>query len=298
MADIITCKEKLTEALNESATMPAPREVLMATPKHYSVEYVINPHMEGNIGRVNKAKALWQWEVIRDKFRLLGFHVHEAEGQPGLPDMVFTANQSLPFVDPRGQKHAVMSIMHAEQRKEEVPFFEQWYRQNGYNVHYLDARKIADFEGMGDAVWHFKKQILWGGYGFRSSQRVYETISDLLGVPVVMLELTHPAFYHLDTCFCVLNERSVLIYPQAFTGDGMELIHAAFPIVIEASETEARERFACNACCPDGKNVIIQKGCHGVNKALKQHGFAFHEVDTGEFLKSGGSVYCMTLMLW
>jgi N-dimethylarginine dimethylaminohydrolase len=212
--------------------------------------------------------------------------------------MVFTANQSLPYIDPDGRKHAVMSIMHSEQRKEEVPYFEQWYRRHAYKVHYLDAGKIPDFEGMGDAIWHFKKRILWGGYGYRSSQRVYETISENLGVPVVMLELVHPAFYHLDTCFCVLNDKSVLIYPQAFTKDGLELIHAAFSTVIEAPEKEAQELFACNACCPDGKNVIIQKGCHEVNKALKQHGFAFHEVDTGEFLKSGGSVFCMKLMLW
>jgi len=298
MADIITSKETLVQTLKQAGTMPAPREVLMATPKHFSVDYVINPHMEGNIGTVDKSKARWQWEVIRDKFRNLGFRVHEMEGESGFPDMVFTANQSLPYIDPKGHKHAVMSIMHADQRKEEVPYFEQWYRRHGYEVHYLDSEKIPDFEGMGDAIWHFKKQILWGGYGYRSSRRAYEIISDTFQVPVVLLELIHPAFYHLDTCFCTLNEESVLIYPPAFTRDGLELIHSAFSTVIEAPEMEALELFACNACCPDGKNVIIQKGCNEVNKALKQHGFAFHEVDTGEFLKSGGSVFCMKLMLW
>ncbi len=298
MADIITSKETLAQAIEKASVMPAPRDVLMANPKYFSVDYVINPHMEGNIGKVNKKKALWQWEVIRDKFRLLGLRVHEMEGVPGFPDMVFTANQSLPFIDQKGQKHALMSIMHSEQRKEEVPYFEQWYRRHGYNVHYLDAAKIPGFEGMGDAIWHHRKQILWGGYGYRSSQLAYETVSEAFEVPIVMLELVHPAFYHLDTCFCVLNEKSVLIYPPAFTNDGLDLIHAAFPTVIEAPEKEAQELFACNACCPDGKNVIIQKGCHEVNKALKQNGFAFHEVDTGEFLKSGGSVFCMKLMLW
>lgn len=298
MAEIITSKETLVQTLKEPGSMPAPREVLMVTPSHFSVEYVINPHMEGNIGTVDKEKARWQWEVIRDKFRMIGLRVHEMEGEPGFPDMVFSANQSLPYIDPDGNKHALMSIMHSGQRKDEVPYFEQWYRQHGYEVHYLDAEGISNFEGMGDAIWHFKKRILWGGYGYRSSRQAYEAVSHTFDVPVVVLELVHPAFYHLDTCFCTLDEKSVLIYPPAFTEEGLELIHAAFPVVIEAPEKEALELFACNACCPDGKNVIIQKGCREVNKALKENGFAFHEVDTSEFLKSGGSVFCMKLMLW
>lgn len=298
MAEIITDKNALTKALEQTDPMPPPGNVLMATPKHYSVEYVINPHMQGNIGTVDKAKARWQWEVVRDKFRQLGMSVHVLEGEPGLPDMVFTANQSLPFIDPMGHRHALMSIMHSEQRMEEVPYFEQWYRRHGYGVHYLDADKISDFEGMGDAIWHYKKRLLWGGYGYRSSRQAYEAVSDLFHVPVVMLELIHPSFYHLDTCFCVLSEKCVLIYPPAFTKGGLELIHTAFPTVIETTEKEAQKLFACNACCPDGKNVIIQKGCTEVNKELKKNGFAFHEVDTSEYLKSGGSVFCMKLLLW
>ncbi len=298
MAEIITSKDALIQTLKQADPMPAPGEVLMATPKHFSVEYVINPHMEGHIGTVDKVKARWQWEVVRDKFRNLGMKVHELEGEPGFPDMVFAANQSLPYIDPKGHKHALMSIMHSEQRKEEVPYFEQWYRQHGYELHYLNPDKISDFEGMGDAIWHFKKRLLWGGYGYRSSRHAYEAISESFDVPVVLLELIHPSFYHLDTCFCTLNDKSVLIYPPAFTKDGLELIHAAFPTVIEASKKEAIQMFACNACCPDGRNVIIQKGCREANKALKKHGFAFHEVDTSEYLKSGGSVFCMKLLLW
>lgn len=298
MSTLITKTEQLKPALDDADPMPVPTDALMVTPEHFSVDYIINPHMAGNIGTVDKKKARWEWEVVRDKFRNIGITVHELPGQPGLPDMVFSANQSLPYVDTAGRKHALMSIMHSEQRKEEVAYVERWYRQNGYNIHYLDADLIPDFEGMGDAVWHFRKRLLWGGYGYRSSQLAYETISDLYGVPVVMLELIHPSFYHLDTCFCVLDTDSVLIYPKAFTSDGLELIHTAFKHVIEAPQHEAEELFACNATCPDGRNVIIQKGCKEVNKKLKKYGYAFHEVDTFEFLKSGGSVFCMKLLLW
>ncbi|MBP3193439.1 dimethylarginine dimethylaminohydrolase family protein [Natronogracilivirga saccharolytica] len=298
MSSIITKPDELRDALKNADNMPLPDQVLMVTPDHFSVDYIINPHMEGNVGTVNPEAARWQWEVVRDKFRHLGLKMHEITGQPGLPDMVFSANQSLPYVDSKGHRHALMSIMHSDQRKDEVPFFEQWYRQNGYEIHYLNPQEINDFEGMGDAIWHFKKRLLWGGFGYRSSRKAYEHISRTLDVPVVILELIHPSFYHLDTCFCILNSDSVLIYPPAFTKDGLELIHTAFSNVIEAPEKEAEELFACNASCPDGRKVIIQKGCNEVNKALKKLGFAFLEVDTSEFLKSGGSVFCMKMLLW
>jgi N-dimethylarginine dimethylaminohydrolase len=298
MQSLITSKDQIKSALNRAVTIPVPGNVLMVTPEYFSVDYVINPHMEGNIGKVDKIKARWEWEVIRDKFRHLGITVHELPGQPGFPDMVFSANQSLPLLDSKGRKHALMSLMHSEQRREEVPYFEQWYRRHGYEVHYLDSGRIPDFEGMGDAIWHFKKCLLWGGYGYRSSPEAYKYISETFDVPVVALELMHPSFYHLDTCFCVLNANTVMIYPGAFSEEGLGLIRSAFTHVIEAPEDEALKRFACNAVCPDGRNVIIQKGCTEVNKALKKLGFAFHEVDTTEYIKSGGSVFCMKLMVW
>ena len=116
--------------------------------------------------------------------------------------MVFSANQSLPFIDDRDKKHVVMSIMHSDQRKEEVPYLEQWYRQHAYQMEYLDPDRTPYFEGMGDAIWHSGKKLLWGGYGYRSSLEAYKQIKEFFDVPVVALELSEEDFYHLDTCFC------------------------------------------------------------------------------------------------
>ncbi|MCH8031512.1 MAG: hypothetical protein IIB09_06825, partial [Bacteroidetes bacterium] len=95
-----------------------------------------------------------------------------------------------------------------------------------------------------------------------------------------------------------LDETTVLIYPDAFRPEGLELIHAHFDRVLEAPAGEARELFACNAHSPDGKNVIIQRGCTETNHQLSEAGYEVIEVDTDEFLKSGGSVFCMKLMFW
>ena len=43
--------------------------------------------------------------------------------------------------------------------------------------------------------------------------------------------------------------------------------------------------------------VVIQSGCRVLSSKLRELGFAVDEVDTSEFLKSGGSVFCMKQVL-
>ncbi len=278
--------------------IPLPGRVLMTTPTHFKIEYVINPHMEGNIGSVNKAQALGQWEALRDTYKRIGVDVTVVDGAKGLPDMVFCANQTLPYRTPGGSQGVVLSRMHAPQRHGEVGFYAQFFEKAGYEILELDGDIVSGFEGMGDAIWHPGRYLLWGGYGYRTDRIVYERLTERLGIPAIPLEMTDPEFYHLDTCFCPLNESSVLIYPGAFQSEGLELIRGHFNTIIEAPEDEARGLFACNAHSPDGEHVIIQKGCLITNQKLRDAGFDVIEVDTSEFLKSGGSVFCMKLMYW
>lgn len=298
MSTVITNVDQLDFKRSDLRKMPAPSKVMMVEPTHYDVEYVINPYMKNQIGEVDKMQALNEWEHLRDGFKELGFRVDVLDGEPGLPDMVFCANQSLPFIGSDGKKQVLMSIMKADQRKGEVPFIESYYRKENYTVSHIKGDTVASFEGMGDALWHFKRGLIWGAYGFRSSLEVYDQISDLFDVPVIALELQQEEFYHLDTCMCVLNEDSVLVYSDAFSTEGMKLIRSMFDTVIEASAYEAEKLFAVNAVSPDGKNVLIQQGCTDVNQKLRDAGFYVHEYSTYEYLKSGGSVFCMKMMLW
>ncbi len=278
--------------------IPRPNRVLMTTPAHFRVAYVINPHMAGNIGTVDAGAARQQWEALRDAYDGLGVEVATAEGAEGLPDMVFCANQTLPYQTPGGARGVVLSRMHAPQRKPEVEHYARFFGGQDYEVHHLDADLGGDFEGMGDALWHPGRYLLWGGHGYRTDPEIYQRLSSALGFPIAALSLTDPDFYHLDTCLCPLDEHTALIYPGAFDDDGLGLLHYYFERVIEAPEDEARGLFACNAHSPDGEHVIIQRGCTQTNAALQESGYQVIEVDTGEFLKSGGSVFCMKLMYW
>jgi N-dimethylarginine dimethylaminohydrolase len=286
-------------ALRDLPAIPRPRRVLLTTPDHFDVLYVINPHMEGNIGAVDRSAAVQQWQALRAAYESLSIPAEVMQGAEGLPDMVFCANQTLPYYDPTdGTRGVVISRMYAPERRDEVPHYERFFRQQGYAITHLPEGSGAAFEGMGDAIWHPGRYLLWGGYGIRTDCAAYDYLTEALGVTVLALELNDPDFYHLDTCFSVLDADTVLIYPGAFTAEGLALIEHVFAQVIEAPEDEARHRFACNAHCPDEEHVFIQQGCETTGRRLRNAGFAPVTLDTSEFIKAGGSVFCMKQMIW
>jgi len=270
----------------------------MADARYFDVKYVINPHMEGNIGKINTAKAKKQWKALSDIYRSLGYEVHIVEAVPSLPDLVFTANQTFPAQLPSGQWAALTSYMNSTQRQPEVEVIARWYRQRGARVLTMDEEMgPIPFEGMGDAHWFPGRRLIIGGYGFRTARRIYPRIAAALEVPIAVVELINPSFYHLDTCLAPLNEETALFVPSAFTPEGIELLQALFPTLIEVPIREATELLACNGHCPNGRDFIVQTGAHETIRRVQQLGFHVIETQTSEFLKSGGSVFCMKLML-
>ena len=73
------------------ARLPQPRAYLMCPPDHFTVEYSINPWMASG-EPVDTARAMLQWQLLRDTYRSLGHSVQFIDARPGLPDMVFAAN--------------------------------------------------------------------------------------------------------------------------------------------------------------------------------------------------------------
>src|SRR6266700_2727742 len=75
--------------------MPAPR-ILMCPPDYYGIEYEINPWMSRSRGS-SPQRAHAQWRGLHDTLIKLGVQVELMTPQPGLPDLVFTANAGLVF---------------------------------------------------------------------------------------------------------------------------------------------------------------------------------------------------------
>ena len=267
-------------SLKNCPPMPEPSGVLMCAPEHYQVLAVKNQYMANHVGAVNPEKARRQWEKLKEAFDAAGCPVSLIDPTPGL------------------EKVALLSSMRHASRRREVDGFGAWYKERGYRVVKLKPGGHATFEGSGDAVWHPGKRLLWGGFGFRSDPEIFDQVARVFHAPVILLKLVNERFYHLDTCFCPLTPEAVLIHPAAFDAASLELILKIFPIVVTATEADAVVRMACNAAVVRSKTAILQKGATTVSNHMHALGLGVCEVDTSEFIKSGGSVYCMKQYLF
>jgi len=274
-----------------------PQKILMCKPEYFEVNYSGNEFMKGNIDNVDRSKALAQWNALKDVYVNLGFEVVLIEPVKDLVDMVFTANQSLPFLDASGKKKVILSKMKNEQRKEEVKYFKDFYLKRDYEVIEL-PEEIKYFESMGDCVIDFDRNILFGGFGFRTDEKTYDIIAKYTDFKIVKLKLINPVLYHLDTCMSVLNSETAVIQRSAFDEAGYNLIRESFKNIVYSDEKENLQYFVCNCHCPDNKNVIVQKGSIKFVEDITKTGLNLIEVETGEFMKSGGSVFCMKIMIY
>ena len=277
-----------------SPSRPQETRVLMAEPTYFQVDYVNNPFMSEHLGAVRTDVAWGQWESLRDVYRRLGFQVHTLPGVPGLPDLVFMANQSFPVLTPEGETRALLSRMHASERRKEVEHVAEWYAEQGIATTPLDG---GIFEGMGDCLWVPGQHRIFAGYGHRTERRAVEALSRCMDAFVAPLHLIHPHFYHLDTCLSPIDENRAFFVREAFDEDSLKRLQNQFKTMIPVPLDEALGLLACNGHCPDGKHFIVQKGAVKTNALAQEQGLTVVEVETSEFLKSGGSVYCMKLML-
>ncbi len=152
---------------------------------------------------------------------------------------------------------------------------------------------------MGDLIPVPKKQLIFGGYGHRTDISTLRKLSDLLHCEIIPLQLVSNTFYHLDTCFIPLDMNTVLIAKEAFNKEGITTIKSWFKEVIEIPFQESSCGFSLNAHIVHGHQypfAIIQKNNPVTTNALKEKGFKVYEVDTSEYIKSGGSVFCMKMM--
>lgn len=261
-----------------------PRRYLMCPPTHFTVAYEINPWMHKD-QPTDTARAVAQWEALRNTYLDLGHTVELIDPIPGLPDMVYTANGAT-VVD----GIAYTAKFRYAERQPESPAFEAWLAADGFTI--APAQEVN--EGEGDIL--FTERAILAGTGFRTDHAAHLELQETFGRPVVSLHLVDPRFYHLDTALAILtDDHLITYYPGAFSEGSQKILHRLFPDAILADEADA-VHLAIN-CVSDGYHVMHSPAAVGLAKQLKKSGFEPIPVDTSELLKGGGGAKCCTLEL-
>jgi arginine dihydrolase len=269
-----------------------PKTALLCPPTYFDVLDMKNPYMLGE-SPVDKARARTQWEALRRALETAGVQIETIDPVPGLEDMVFAANQVFVGYHEEIGKFIVPSHMRFASRQREVAHYVEWFRGRGYKVIEVDFGDEY-LEGNGDLIWHPDRSRIYAGHAFRSTIggiRHLEEAMQRLGIPVVALELDDERFYHLDTCFCPLNNEAVLIFPGAFAKASLDELHGFWQRVHVITEEEAAG-FIANGIVANG-HFLTARVTGNLESILAQERLKPVVVETSEFEKSGGSCFCM-----
>ena len=262
---------------------------LMCPPQWYDVNYVINPWMAGNLHRPSRDRAFTQWRQLFDELRRYA-DLRVLPAERGCPDMTFLGHTGL-------VQHgiaAVSSFAHAERQAEEG-HLRRWLEEAGFLL--WDTPREITFEGGGDAIFDETGQILWAAHGVRTCERSHKHLAAAWHVPVQSLHLVDPRFYHLDTCFALLQGGFVLYYPDAFDAASQARIESVYAPERRLIVTESEAiQFACNVLAL-GRNIFIGEVKGSISERLSEAGFRVHSCLMSEFRCGGGSVGSLALRL-
>ncbi len=260
------------------------KRVLLCRPTYFTVEYVINPHMQPY--SVDPSKALKQWQALVEILKKLKIKVDVIDQHPDVPDMVFAADQGIVR-----DGAILLANFRYKQRQPERVYYREWFREHDFRLRALS--NIFPFEG-GDAL--FCGDMLFVGTGFRASVASCEELAQKLEIDVMPLRLVDPFFYHLDMGFLPINADTAFYYPPAFSRNSQNLLKRLIPNLYELSETATRA-YAANSFV-SGQDIIIAKNTpKSFHDDLKKIGMRIHEVDVSEFKKAGGGIHCLINVL-
>lgn len=262
---------------------------LMCPPAFFDVRYTINPWMNAGLGQVNRALALSQWENLHLTLIDCQARLEHVCPDAAYPDLVFTANAAV--VLPK--KKVLIAHFRHPQRQGESPLYAKALMQLGYDCVFYPEDLFL--EGAGDALLD-AQGTLWVGSGPRSDEKAGQWVQKNVYSRVQPLALSTEDFYHLDTCFCPLDNGYALAYLPAFDKPSQARLKAYFGQKLIELRTREAEQFNANAV-QFGQHILVNEPSAWLTGQLEELGLVVHNCPTSEFIKSGGSVKCLTLRL-
>ncbi len=284
--------------------------VLMCPPQFIQIAYEINDHMDKK-NPPEKQLAVQQWQNVVAEYAHAGIEMHFIEPDTVSQDMCFAANAAWLHNDIMILSNYAGDARVARQR--EVDLYRRWFSKyqmefDSLKTIYFPSGEVA-FDGQGDVVVPYvnegekRKPIILMGYGTsrtdREAAEVIRLVHDMPKWQVVPMKLTNGLFYHLDTCCVFIEPNIMLYYAGAFDNQALRTINSLGLDTISVSEKDAHD-FVCNGTAVQtqtGMKFIVHKMSSKLHVELMKRKIEVIETNTSEFLKNGGSVRCLTLVL-
>jgi N-dimethylarginine dimethylaminohydrolase len=234
--------------------------------------------------------AIHQHRLLQRTLFRLGVRCHVIDAQPGLADLCFTRDTSI--VTPWGPVLLNPALAH---RQSEVRHVDSFLAKMGVRAtHGILAGTI---EG-GDICIARDGLAIIGWSGERTSLAGAESLAAMFrqrGWQVLLCPFD-AEHLHLDTIFCMLDERRALACLEALPDAFIAAIEALGIELLPVHWEECR-KLGCNVLSIDGRTILVSEGQDRLHATLTAAGYEVISLDISQFAACGGGLHCLTMPL-
>ena len=234
-----------------------------------------------------------QHDNVAQVYKDFGAKVYYVEEQrEDRPNAVFC--RDLMFMTPEG---AILTRPGMAARRGEERYVAQALAKYGVPI----LKTVAGdgmFEGA-NAMW-VDRHTCVVSTGVRCNRSGYEQVKhelERMGVEVYHMQQPYSNI-HIDGLMNPISHDKVLIHASQVPYDIIDMLKKKGYEILEApSQSEVRERFACNFVALEPDHIVIVEGPVRTIELLEKHGVKVETVDVSEITKGKGSLHCITAFL-
>ena len=234
-----------------------------------------------------------QHDNVAQVYKDFGAKVYYVEEQrEDRPNAVFC--RDLMFMTPEG---AILTRPGMAARRGEERYVAQALAKYGVPI----LKPVAGdgmFEGA-NAMW-VDRHTCVVSTGVRCNRSGYEQVKhelERMGVEVYHMQQPYSNI-HIDGLMNPISHDKVLIHASQVPYDIIDMLKKKGYEILEApSQSEVRERFACNFVALEPNHIVIAEGPVRTIELLEKHGVKVETVDVSEITKGKGSLHCITAFL-
>lgn len=241
-------------------------------------------------------KAIYQHEQMAQIYRNYGVEVsyiadNEAEKFPNILYVRDTFSMT-----PQG---AIISRLASKVRSGEERIVSSVLAKNGIPI---IATPFQNMKLEGPDILIVNADLVFLGVGLRTNIEAVGYVSEILKAQgfsdIVIIQTTYGCG-HLDGVVNILNSKNAVVIPKRASYILYETLKKHGYSIIELTNIEEVDMFmSINFVCINEETILINKGAKESNRLYEKCGVKCIEVDVSELMNGGGSIHCMTGVIW